>query len=152
MPAGTDPLIPYLLVVCVVLAAFVALLAIRLHGLARRIAGVGGDASLLGRLAAVERELGAASSRLDHLGGRLDRMNEQMTRCLQRVGVVRYDAFKELGGHLSFSIALLDSRQDGIVVSALNDREGARVYAKPIAGGRSTFTLSEEEQHAIAQA
>jgi hypothetical protein len=51
---------------------------------------------------------------------------------------------------LSFSLALLDSRQDGIVLSVLNDREGARAYAKPVAGGRSTFTLSEEEQRAIA--
>jgi hypothetical protein len=133
------------------LAAVVAMLAVRLRTLARRIAAAGGDPRILDRLATTERDLGAATSRLDHLGGRVDRLSEQMSRCLQRIGLIRYDAFKEVGGHLSFSVALLDGKQDGVVLSVLNDREGARAYAKPLTAGRSTFTLSEEEERAIAQ-
>jgi hypothetical protein len=154
MPAGVDSviLLLLLLVLVVVLAATVVVLSVRVRALARMVAGAGGDPRIPDRLAAAERGLVTVTSRLDHLGGRLDRLNEQTARCLQRVGLVRYDAFKELGGHLSFSVALLDAKQDGVVVSVLNDRDGARAYAKPVAGGRSTFTLSEEEQRAISQA
>lgn len=152
MPVGTDSLILYVLLLNAALAALVAVLTIRVRALSRRVAAAGGDPRLLDRLAAAERELGAAASRLEHLSTRSDRLGEQTARCLQRVGLVRYDAFKELGGHLSFSVALLDANQDGVVLSVLNDRDGARGYAKPVAGGRSTFALSEEEQRAIAQA
>jgi hypothetical protein len=149
MPAGADPLLLSLLVVTTVLTVAVAVLALRVRALSRRAAGAG-DPRVLDRLAAVERDLGVAGSRLEHVAGRIDRLGDQTAHCLQRVGLVRYDAFKELGGHLSFSMALLDAKGDGVVLSVLNDREGARAYAKPLVGGRSTFTLSEEEQRAIA--
>ncbi len=149
MPSGVDPLLAFVLLLNVALVAAVVVLAVRLRTLSRQIAAAGGDTKVLERLVSTERELGAAARRIEHLGGRLERLGDQTQHCLQRVGLVRYDAFKELGGHLSFSLALLDSRQDGIVLSVLNDREGARAYAKPVSGGRSTFTLSEEEQRAI---
>jgi hypothetical protein len=152
MPGGADSLILFILLLNVALAALVVVMAVRLRTVSRQVAAGGGDPRILDRLAAVERELGAAASRLEHLSARADRLGEQTARCLQRVGLVRYDAFKELGGHLSFSVALLDAKQDGVVVSVLNDRDGARAYAKPVAGGRSALTLSEEEQRAIAQA
>jgi hypothetical protein len=152
MPAGVDPVMLPVLLLTALLAALVVVLAIRVRALARAVAVSGGDPGLLARQASVEREIATAGGRIEQLGGRLDRLQEQTARCLQRVGLVRYDAFKELGGHLSFSVALLDAKQDGVVVSILNDRDGARGYAKPIVGGRSTFTLSEEEQRAIAQA
>jgi hypothetical protein len=151
MPAAADPLILSLVVVTAVLAAAVVVLALQVRALTRRAAGAG-DPRVLDRLASVERDLGGAGSRLEHLVGRVDRLGDQTAHCLQRVGLVRYDAFRELGGHLSFSMALLDAKGDGVVLSVLNDREGARAYAKPLAGGRSTFTLSEEEQRAIAGA
>jgi len=151
MPSGVDPLLAFLLVLNAVLVAAVVALAVRLRTMSRQAAAAGGDPRVLERLASAERELGAAARRIEHLGGRLERLGDQTQRYLQRVGLVRYDAFKELGGHLSFSLALLDSRQDGVVLSVLNDREGARAYAKPVTGGRSTFTLSEEEQRAITE-
>ncbi len=150
MPSGVDPLLMFILLANVALAVAVVVLGSRLRVVTRRVEAAGGDQKVLDRLTAAERELSAAARRIEHLGGRLERLGDQTQHCLQRTGLVRYDAFKELGGHLSFSLALLDSRQDGIVLSVLNDREGARAYAKPVAGGRSTFTLSEEEQRAIA--
>lgn len=71
---------------------------------------------------------------------------------ISRVGVVRYDAFEDLGGRLSFSLALLDERDDGVVVSAINGRTDTRVYSKPIGGGTSRHNLSQEEVAAIEQA
>lgn len=152
MPPATDPLATGALVALGALLAAVGVLALRVRALARRVAASGGDPRVLDRLSAAERELGAAARRLEQLGGRVDRLDDQAAHCLQRVGVVRYDAFKDMGGHLSFSVALLDARRDGVVVSVLNDRDGARVYAKPVADGRSTFVLSEEEQRAISEA
>ena len=71
---------------------------------------------------------------------------------IQRVGVVRFNPFKDVGGDQSFSIALLDKNNDGIVISSLYSREGTRVYAKPIKNGTSEYHLSEEEEKAIERA
>ncbi len=151
MPPSGEIVTVATLIVSVVLAASMVWIAVRVEALTRRLAAVTGDPGVLERLASVERELDALSRRLEHQTARTDRLGEETQRCLQQVGIVRYDAFKELGGHLSFSLALLNAREDGVVLSVLNDREGARAYAKPVTGGRSTFTLSEEEQRAITQ-
>jgi hypothetical protein len=127
-------------------------MAVRMRILARSVSVLGGDPSVIGRLDAITRELDAVGRRLDHLAARVDRLGDEVQRNLQRVGVVRYDALKELGGQLSFSLALLNARNDGVVISVLNDRQGARAYAKPVTNGRSTFALSEEEQRAIREA
>lgn len=75
-----------------------------------------------------------------------------MRTTLSRVGTVRYDAFDDMGGRLSFSIALLDEHGDGSVITAMNGRVQTRTYAKPVEGGTSSHNLSEEEVEAIAQA
>ena len=71
---------------------------------------------------------------------------------ITRVGVVRFNPFKDTGGDQSFAIALLDSENNGIVFSSLYSREGTRVYAKPITGADSTYNLSDEEKEAIKKA
>jgi len=76
---------------------------------------------------------------------------ESLQRCLQRVGIVRYDAFGDVGGRQSFSIALLDAGGNGIVVTGLHARSDMRVYAKPVVSGRSALALTEEEIQAIAE-
>jgi hypothetical protein len=80
------------------------------------------------------------------------RQNQQIRGSVQHVGMVRYDAFEDVGGRLSFSCALLDDRGDGVVMTSINGRQDTRVYAKPISGGRSSHNLSEEEDAAIQQA
>lgn len=72
--------------------------------------------------------------------------------CLQRVGVVRYDAFMNVGGEQSFSLALLDADASGIVLSGLYSRNDMRVYAKPVSKGTSPVVLTDEERQAIANA
>jgi hypothetical protein len=71
---------------------------------------------------------------------------------VRHVGLVRYDAFEDVGGRLSFSCALLDAKGNGVVMTSINGRQDTRVYAKPIADGRSVYNLSIEEEDAIRQA
>ena len=71
------------------------------------------------------------------------------SRSIQKVGVVRFNPFKETGGNQSFSIALLDSKDNGLVISSLFTRQGTRIYAKPVKNGKSTYQLSKEELEAI---
>ena len=68
---------------------------------------------------------------------------------IQKVGIVRFNPFEEVGGNQSFSIALLDGKDDGVVITSLYLKEGNRVFAKPIRGGKSEFNLSKEEIEAI---
>jgi hypothetical protein len=71
---------------------------------------------------------------------------------VRRVGVLRYDAFEDVGGRLSFSCALLDEHGTGVVLTSINGRQETRVYAKPVTAGESTYNLSREEEEAIRQA
>ena len=73
-------------------------------------------------------------------------------RALTRVAVVRYDAFGDLAGALSFSAALLDDAGNGLVLSSINGRSETRTYAKGVTAGLSEAPLSPEEQEAIAEA
>jgi hypothetical protein len=71
---------------------------------------------------------------------------------ITKIGVIRFNPFKDTGGDQSFAIALLDSNNNGIVFSSLYAREGTRVYAKPIEKGASGYNLSKEEEEAIKKA
>jgi hypothetical protein len=88
--------------------------------------------------------------------GRMERaqggLSHNLSFAVQRVGLIRFDAFDDVGGKLSFAAALLDSRGDGLVICSINGRQENRVYAKPIKASSSVFTLSIEEKEAIAQA
>ncbi len=75
-----------------------------------------------------------------------------LSETIRHVGLVRYDAFEQAGGEMSFSAALLNEGGDGIVLSSINGRSDSRVYAKPVVDRRSEFNLSEEEERAIAEA
>jgi hypothetical protein len=81
-----------------------------------------------------------------------DELSERLGSCLSRVATVRYDAFDDMGGRMSFSSALLDEHGDGLVVSAINGRTETRIYAKPVRDGSSRHHLSEEELEAVRQA
>lgn len=76
--------------------------------------------------------------------------NMQLT--YQKMGLVKYDAFHEMGGKLSFSLAMLDVRNNGFIISAMHTREGCYTYIKEIVDGNSVLVLSEEEQKALSQA
>lgn len=70
----------------------------------------------------------------------------------QKMGVVRFNPFSETGGDQSFALALLDRADCGVVILSLHSREGTRIYAKPVKGGKSRYDLSKEEARAIEEA
>lgn len=71
---------------------------------------------------------------------------------IQKVGVVRFNPFKDVGGDQSFSIALLNEENSGVIITSLYSREGNRVYAKAIERSQSKYQLSDEEKEAISRA
>lgn len=82
----------------------------------------------------------------------LEKLKEEGGFSIKKIGIVRYNPFSEVGGNQSFSIALLDGKRNGIVITSLFTREGNRVFAKPIKEGQSQYFLSGEEKEAIKQA
>ena len=79
-------------------------------------------------------------------------MQKNMQYCCQKVGIVRYNPFEEMGGNLCFAVAILDAENTGIVINGIHSRTGTFTYAKPVELGVSTYILSKEEQEAIDKA
>ena len=79
----------------------------------------------------------------------IQEIEKKMKYCYQKVGVVKYDAFNEMGGKLSFSMALLNEANDGFIINAMHSREGCFTYIKDIVGGNSIMVLSHEEEEAL---
>ncbi len=75
-----------------------------------------------------------------------------MKFAFQKVGLVKYDAFHEMGGKLSFSLALLNETNDGFIINAMHSREGCYTYIKEIVDGNSIIVLADEEQEALDMA
>lgn len=77
------------------------------------------------------------------------KLDDDISKCIQKIGVVRYNAFRDVGGDLSFTMALMDREDNGIVLNGIYGSESSNIYAKPIKDGISTYQLSEEEKYAI---
>ena len=77
------------------------------------------------------------------------KLDSDIASCIQKIGLVRYNAFRDVGSDLSFAIALLDRNDTGVVLNGLYGSESSNIYAKPIKGGVSTYQLSEEEKYAL---
>ena len=79
-------------------------------------------------------------------------LSKNMQCTYQKMGLIKYDAFHEMGGTLSFSLAMLDMRNNGFIINAMHTREGCYTYIKEIIDGNSVIVLSEEEQEALKRA
>ncbi len=77
------------------------------------------------------------------------KLDSDIASCIQKVGLVRYNAFKDVGSDLSFAVALLDRDNNGVVFNGLYGSESSNIYAKPIRDGASKYQLSEEERDAL---
>ncbi len=84
--------------------------------------------------------------------GLINAIDTNMANCIQKIGIVRYNAFKDTGSDLSFALAMLDEKNNGVVLNGIYSREMSNIYAKPVENGKSTYTISEEEQQAIQKA
>lgn len=79
-------------------------------------------------------------------------LEDDLSKCIQKIGIVRYSAFKDTGSDLSFAVALLDEKNNGVVFNGIYSREMSNIYAKPIEKGNSKYTLSKEELESIQNA
>ena len=79
-------------------------------------------------------------------------IKETLKNTYQKTALVKYDAFREMSGALSYSLALLDQKNDGILISSMYSREGCYTYAKDVVNGECKINLSEEETEALKQA
>jgi hypothetical protein len=89
---------------------------------------------------------------VDEVAAGLSRMDKRVDGCLSHTSIVRYDAYEDAGGHQSASLAFLDAARSGVVVSAIQGRDYARIYVKELDRGRPSLALSPEEQEAVDRA
>jgi uncharacterized protein DUF4446 len=101
--------------------------------------------SLQGRIDDVLRSV-------DEIAAGLSRVDRRVDGAVSRTSIVRYDALSDAGGHQSASVAMLDASRTGVVVSAIQGRDYARIYVKEIDQGRAPVALSPEEQEAVERA
>ena len=115
---------------------------------------LGGDAKadVVAFAVALQGRMDDLYSVVDEIAGALSRVDRRIDDSLSRVAVVRYDAYEDTGGHQSASVALLDSGRTGIVITAIQGRDYARVYVKQLERGRASIALSPEEQQAVERA
>lgn len=111
----------------------------------------GSGNSLAGAVAVQARDLQSVTEQLAALGARLEATRVELSAALRHVSVVRYDAFGDMGGRMSFSTALLDDNADGLLITSIHGRSETRTYMKPVMRG-TCDQLSPEEQQAIDQA
>lgn len=102
------------------------------------------------------KEFHAAASKMEQryetLAQLVRDMDKNMAKCVQKVGVIRYNPFDEMGGNLCYAVALLDTDNNGVVFNGIHSRTGSFTYAKPIQLGVSEYVLSEEEMKAVEMA
>ncbi|MFA7169299.1 MAG: DUF4446 family protein [Candidatus Paceibacterota bacterium] len=77
------------------------------------------------------------------------RILKTLSYAVQKVGMIRFNPFDEVGGNQSFAVALLDNYNSGVIILSLYSRDGVRIYAKPIQAGKSEYQLSKEEEDAL---
>ena len=83
---------------------------------------------------------------------KFNEIDSRLKGCMQHVSIIRYKAFENVGSDLSFSIALLDDNNDGVILTGIYGRNDSTTYAKPIDNGISRYDLSEEEKHVLKEA
>jgi hypothetical protein len=159
VPLLDRPLLDYVVIGAAALAVLTFLLVVAAHlrlGRVRRDFAVleGPDGAQETFLSAVNRHAAEVTRLRGETGQareQLDAARSELASAVRHVGVVRYDAFGDMGGQLSFSVALLDDAGDGVVLTSINGRSETRSYAKPVAASESGISLSPEESEAIAR-
>ena len=130
-------------------------LAWRLSKLRREYAvlrGEGGEQDIMATVSRAVRRVDELNRRMDAVWADQQGQQEVNKLMLQKSAIVRYNAFEDMGGLLSFSLAILNDKGDGVVISSINGRTETRTYAKEVRAFESEHTLSQEEREAIAAA
>jgi hypothetical protein len=139
--------------VALLLAAVVAVRLRRLRRAQAAVLGQAGAQDLVAHAASLQDDFRALRDWMEDMAASLDRRmataEERLDGTIAYRALVRYDAYNEMSGHQSTSIALLDARRDGVVLSSIHHREQARLYAKLVRDGRAEIELSPEEAEAV---
>jgi hypothetical protein len=156
LDAGTADLVAVVAAGVAVVALLVAVVAlVRLSRMRRAYTLLQGDdeqASFVDAVDRKTREVEGLRAQVEALTGDVGRVRDDLADAIRHVAVVRYDAFGDMGGRLSFSVALLDDTGDGLVLTSINGRSETRTYAKGVKGGASEAPLSPEEEQVIGYA
>ena len=154
-PSVRDALVLTALVVAVLALVLAAVALVRLGRIRKDLVLLAADGDAPSFIAAVARkteEVRGLRTEVDDLTALLARTRTELADALRHVSVVRYDAFGDMGGRLSFSAAMLDDGGDGLVLTAIHGRSETRSYIKGVKGGSSEASLSPEEQQAVSYA
>jgi uncharacterized protein DUF4446 len=156
-PAGVAALSAGGVALLALVMSFVLALRVRrLRGAQQVVLGSSGREDLVSHAAGLQEAFMQLNDRVEDMAARLD---ERMARAEERLdgaiayrALVRYDAYGELSGHQSASLALLDAERNGVVLSSIAHRDTARLYCKQVVDGRGEHLLSPEEDEAIRRA
>jgi len=112
----------------------------------------GGKSDLVEFAVSLQGRIDDLHRAVDEIAAGLSRVDRRVDAAIQKTSIVRYDAYEGTGGHQSASLAVLDSSRTGVVVSAIQGRDYARIYMKELDRGRTSVALSPEEAEAVERA
>jgi hypothetical protein len=112
----------------------------------------GGTGDLVDFAVALQARVDDLRRAVDTVGGGIERLDARIDGTVSKTAIVRYDAYENSGGHQSASVAMLDASRSGVVLSAIQGRDYARIYVKELDRGRASVALSPEEQEAVDRA
>jgi hypothetical protein len=141
-------------------AAAVALLVVLVHYLTLRrvrkaqrvLLGDGGKDDLVDFAVSLQGRIDDLHRAVDEMSAALGKVDRRVDDTVSKTAIVRYDAYENSGGHQSASVAMLDSSRTGVVLSAIQGRDYARIYVKELDQGRASVALSPEELEAVERA
>src|SRR6478609_11438981 len=119
---------------------------------AQKLVLSGGRADIVDFAVSLQGRIDDLHRAVDEIAAGLARVDRRVDESVSKTSIVRYDAYEGTGGHQSASVALLDGARSGIVVSAIQGRDYARIYMKELEHGRASIALSPEEEEAVERA
>lgn len=132
--------------------AFVAWMKVRRVRDTQRALLGGGRKDIIDFAVSLQGRIDDLYRAVDEVAGGLSRVDQRIDGSMANASIVRYDAYEDTGGHQSASLALLDSARTGLVITAIQGRDYARIYMKELERGRASVALSPEEQEAVDRA
>jgi len=127
-------------------------LAMRRVRQAQQVLLGGGTADLVDFAVSLQSRIDELHKAVDEVGAGVTRVDRRIDDTVSKTAIVRYDAYDNSGGHQSASVALLDAARTGVVLSAIQGRDYARIYIKELDRGRASIALSPEEEEAVERA
>lgn len=140
------------LALAVVAGALAVVALVQIAPMRRKLAPIREDGDMTGLVQGLDRDLANVEAQLVELYPRIEKIERFLPFAVSRIGVVNYDAFGDITGNQSRSLAFLDSRGSGVIVSVLVGRSEMLFYTKQVKNGKGTEQLSPEELEAIAKA